>query len=98
MTAYFVAVRKEVTDPEAMARYRELAAVAREGHALTPLAAYGKVKALEGAAVDGAVILAFPTFEEAENWYFSAAYQEAFAHRLKGAQYQTFILQGLDQS
>ena len=95
MTAYFVAVRKEVTDPEAMARYRELTAAAREGHAMTPLAAYGTVRSLEGAAVDGAVILAFPTFEEAENWYLSDAYQEALAHRLKGAQYQTFIVQGL---
>ncbi len=96
MTAYFVAIRKEVTDPAAMARYRELAAVAREGHAMAPLAAYGKVRTLEGASVDGAVILAFPTFEEAENWYFSDAYQDAFAHRLKGAQYQTFIVQGFD--
>lgn len=96
MPAYFVAVRSEVTDPGAMQTYRELAAGARVGHAMEPLAAYGRVRTTEGPDVDGAVILAFPTFEEAEAWYDCDAYQSAMAHRLRGAKYITFIVQGLD--
>lgn len=96
MTAYFVAVRTELTDPEALETYRALAAEARVGHAMQPLAAYGRVRTTEGAPVDGAVILAFPTFEEAEAWYDSEAYQTAMGYRLKAAKYSTFIVQGLE--
>lgn len=96
MTAYFVAVRSEITDPDAIQTYRALAANARLGHAMEPLAAYGRVRTTEGPAVDGAVILAFPTFEEAEAWYDSDAYQSAMAHRLQGGKYITFIVQGLE--
>lgn len=96
MTAYFVAVRSEVTDPEAMKTYRGLANAARAGHPMEPLAAYGRVRTTEGPPVDGAVILAFPTFEAAEAWYESEAYQAAMAHRLRGGKYITFIVQGVE--
>jgi Domain of unknown function (DUF1330) len=48
-----------------------------------------------GSPIEGAVILAFPTFEEAEAWYDSPAYQDAVQHRFRGAKYQTFIIQGV---
>jgi uncharacterized protein (DUF1330 family) len=96
MTAYFVAVRSELTDPEAMKTYSVLANAARAGHPMEPLAAYGRVRTTEGPRVDGAVILKFPTFEAAEAWYDSEAYQAAMAHRLRGAKYITFIIQGLE--
>ena len=38
----------------------------------------------------------FPTFKEAEAWYDGAAYQAAVVHRVRGAKYRTFILQGVD--
>ena len=94
MPAYFVAIRDSVTDPDQMRIYGEKAGPASAGHKMTPKAVYGKVRSLEGLAVDGAVILEFPTFEEAEAWYDSAAYQEAAQHRFKGAKYRTFIVQG----
>lgn len=96
MTAYFVAVRNSISDPDAMATYSELAGKSLVGHAVTPLAFYGKTRATDGPITDSAVIVAFPTFEEAEAWYDSPAYQEALAYRLKGADYQTFIIQGVD--
>ena len=95
MTAYVVAVRDEVTDQASMDIYRAKAGGALAGHDLTPLAAYGEVRTLEGPPVDGAVILAFPTIEEAEAWYNSPAYQEVLPHRLKGGKYRMFIIQGL---
>lgn len=96
MTAYFVAVRTSLSDPEAFAAYREKAALARVGHAMTPLAAYGRILSIEGAAADGAVILAFPTFQEAQAWYYSDAYQEIAPIRQGAGVFQTFIIQGVD--
>ena len=96
MTAYFVAVRTSLSDPKAFASYREKAARARAGHAMTPLAAYGRILSIEGNAVDGAVILAFPTFEEAQAWYYSEAYQEIAPIRQGAGVFQTFIVEGID--
>jgi uncharacterized protein (DUF1330 family) len=36
------------------------------------------------AAVEGVVILEFPTFEEAKAWYDSPAYRKVREHRYKG--------------
>jgi uncharacterized protein (DUF1330 family) len=95
MTAYFVAVRNGVKDAEAMQTYGGLAAKSMAGHPVTVLAAYGKTRATDGIETDGAVIIAFPTFAEAEAWYDSPAYQEALQYRLKGGEYQTFIVEGV---
>lgn len=95
MTAYFVAVRNGITDPAAMETYSELAGKSLAGHPVTPLAFYGKTRSTDGPPTDSAVIVAFPTFAEAEAWYDSGAYQEALPYRLKGADYQTFIIEGV---
>ena len=57
--------------------------------------AYGKGETLEGAPIDGAVILEFPTIEAAKAWYDSDAYRAAREHRFKGADYRAFITEGL---
>jgi uncharacterized protein (DUF1330 family) len=51
---------------------------------------------LEGPPVEGAVILSFPSMSEARAWYESPAYQAAREHRLKGAEYRVFLVEGLD--
>ncbi|PZU57392.1 MAG: DUF1330 domain-containing protein [Sphingobium sp.] len=96
MTAYFIAVRNSTSDPEALATYGELAGKSLAGHPATPLAFYGRARSTDGPATDSAVIIAFPTFAEAEAWYDSPAYQEALPYRLKAADYQTFIVEGVD--
>ncbi|MBA4092108.1 MAG: DUF1330 domain-containing protein [Sphingobium sp.] len=96
MTAYFVAVRNSISDPDTFATYGDLAGKSMAGHAITPLAVYGKTRATDGPATESAVIIAFPTFEEAEAWYDSPAYQEALKLRLASGDYQTFIIQGID--
>jgi uncharacterized protein (DUF1330 family) len=65
------------------------------GHRVTTRAAYGRLRTTEGEAFEGAVILEFPTFEEAESWYYSPAYQAAVVHRSRGARFRTFTLQGV---
>ena len=98
MTAYFVAVRKSVSDPAALKTYGERVGPASVGHDLKALAAYGKIRVVEGSPSEGAVILKFATFEAAEAWYDSGAYQEVVQYRLKGAEYHSFIVQGLDET
>ena len=96
MSAFFVALRESVHDPEEMRLYAEKARGSANGHRLITRAAYGRLRMTEGEPIEGAVILEFPTFEEAEAWYNSPMYQAAVVHRLRGAKYRTFIVQGAD--
>lgn len=95
MPAYFVAVRNGIKDAKEMETYGGKAGATMAGHSVKPLALYGRLRSTDGPATDGAVILEFPTFEEAEAWFDSPAYQDALQHRLKGGDYQTFIVEGL---
>jgi uncharacterized protein (DUF1330 family) len=95
MTAYVVYVRDRITDPEEFKKYEDSAPAASVGQPVTPLAFYGAVETLEGDKVDGAVILEFPTVDDAKAAYNSLLYQEALKHRLKGAEYRVFIIEGV---
>jgi uncharacterized protein (DUF1330 family) len=97
MTSYVVYVRDRITDPEEFKKYEDGAGAASAGHPVTPLAFYGAVETLEGAPVDGAVILQFPTSADAKAAYDSPLYQEVLTHRLKGAEYRVFIIEGLPE-
>lgn len=98
MPAYVVFTREETTDEMQLQQYSQKAAAARSGHNLTPLAFYGELELLEGDGIEGAVILRFADMAAARDWYHSPAYQEALQHRLSGAKYRVFIIQGLDDS
>ena len=78
-----------------MAVYREKVRATMDNSNATIRAVYGKVRPLEGDALEGVVIIEFPTFEEAEAWYDSPAYQEAVQHRFRGGTYRTFITDGV---
>jgi uncharacterized protein (DUF1330 family) len=95
MPAYFVAVRTAIKDAKEMETYGRKARKSMAGHQVKALAVYGKIRSTDGPPTDGVVILEFPTFEAAEAWYDSPAYQEAVAHRFSGGDYQTFIIEGL---
>ena len=97
MSTYVVYVRDRITDPEEFKKYENSAGAASAGHPVTPLAFYGAVETLEGPPVDGAVILQFPTLADAKAAYDSPLYQEALKHRLKGAKYRVFIVEGLPE-
>lgn len=45
--------------------------------------------------MEGAVILSFPTMTDAMSWYDSREYQEAKVHRVKGADYSVFLIEGV---
>jgi uncharacterized protein (DUF1330 family) len=95
MPAYFVAVRTAIKDAKEMETYGQKARKSMAGHQVKALAVYGKIRSTDGPRTDGVVILEFPTYEAAEAWYDSPAYQEAVAHRFSGGDYQTFIIEGV---
>jgi uncharacterized protein (DUF1330 family) len=93
MVAYVVLTREKLRDPSEMAEYGKAArAVAHDGKLL---AAYGRHESLEGAPIEGAVILEFATIEAAKAWYYGPGYSEARVHRFKGADYRAFITEGV---
>ena len=95
MVAYVVFTREKMRNAEEYERYREKARPAAAGHPLKPLALYGKYEVLEGPAIEGAVVLEFPTIEAAKAYYYSPAYQDAVQHRFLGADYSVFVVEGI---
>jgi uncharacterized protein (DUF1330 family) len=95
MVAYVVFTREKMRDREEYERYREKSRPANAAHPLKPLALYGRHEVLEGPAIEGAVILEFPTVEAAKTYYHSAAYQDAVRHRFLAADYRVFIVEGI---
>ncbi len=95
MAAYIVFTKEREHDAAAMAEYAGKAAAAGAGHPIKPLAFYGAIETLEGPEAAGAVIIEFPTMEDARAWYNSPAYQEARKLRFQGADYRVFLTQGI---
>jgi uncharacterized protein (DUF1330 family) len=95
MRAYIVYIRDRITDADEFRKYEGAAPAASTGHPGTPLAVYGSIETLEGPPVDGAVIIEFPSVIEAQAAYYDPRYQEALKHRLKGAEYRMFIVEGV---
>ena len=95
MAAYMVFTRHKTTNQAELDKYGPMAGAASAGHELTPLAVYGKHETLEGAPIEGAVILSFPTYEAALAWYNGPAYTAAREQRFKGAEYSAIIVQGI---
>jgi uncharacterized protein (DUF1330 family) len=95
MAAYMVFTREKTTNQAELDKYGPMAGASMGGHEATPLALYGKHETLEGAPIEGAVILSFPTYEAALAWYKSPAYTAAKEQRFKGAEYSVIIVQGV---
>ncbi|HMT43353.1 MAG TPA: DUF1330 domain-containing protein [Chakrabartia sp.] len=95
MAAFIVFTRERMRDQAEMDVYAPKAGASMAGHEAKPHVVYGKHETLEGAPIDGAVIIEFPTMDAAKAWYNSPAYTEARAHRFQGADYRVFITETL---
>jgi uncharacterized protein (DUF1330 family) len=95
MTAYVVFTRERTRNASDMEAYAPGARASFAGREMERLAAYGKCETLEGASIEGAVILSFPTMEAAKAWYESPEYTEARKHRHLGADYRAFLTEGV---
>ncbi|MBC7521076.1 MAG: DUF1330 domain-containing protein [Sandarakinorhabdus sp.] len=95
MTAYIVFTRERLRDEGEFGAYAAKAGLTLAGHEGQPLAYYGAHETLEGAPIEGAVIVSFPDLAAAKAWYQSPAYQAAVKHRFAGADYRVFITEGV---
>lgn len=95
MAVYIVFMRERTRDAAELETYSQQAGGTLAGHSVAVLAAYGPQEVLEGPAVEGVVILEFPTFDEAKAWYDGPAYREVREHRFRGADYRAVIVEGL---
>jgi uncharacterized protein (DUF1330 family) len=92
--AYIVFIKEATLDAEEMSKYGAAVGATFEGHDAQVLAAYDAHEVVEGAPMEGVVLLQFPSLEAARAWYFSPAYQAAAKHRFRGAQYRAVITEG----
>lgn len=98
MPAYLINIRKSpIRDADAMAEYQRRTRAMKGDFKMTPKVIYGVVEGLEGAAPDGVVMLEFPTMADAQSWYNNEDYQAAIPYRQKAADYEMFIVEGLDR-
>lgn len=97
MSAYVVMIRETLRDVAEFDTYATAARAARTGHPITPVIGYGEVITLEGAPVDGILVNAFPTMQDALDWYHSPAYQAALPHRQAAADYRVLIVPGVER-
>lgn len=94
MTAYFIAFRDKMHDPERYAAYLQKATRSLDGRTAEVLVGNGKMAAVEGVAPDGVVVIAFPSFQAAKEWYESPAYQAVVGERLAATEGRSVIVEG----
>jgi uncharacterized protein (DUF1330 family) len=96
MTAYMIFTREKTIDPSELEVYGNEVGGTVAGHPITLLVKYGAFEMLEGDAIEGAVVVQFPTVADAKAYYNSPAYQKAAIHRHAGANYRVFIVEGVN--
>lgn len=95
MSAYLVFTREKTVDAAELAIYKQDVVATLGTFDLKTLVAYGPHEVLEGPAIEGVVIVEFPTVEAAKGWYNSPAYVAAREHRFKGAEYRCVLVEGV---
>ena len=71
MPAYIIFIRKHTHTPAELETYAQKAPASSAGQPVTIHALYGRHELIEGAPIEGAAILEFPSFDEAKRWYDS---------------------------
>lgn len=95
MTAYAIFIKQKTHDQADLKKYGDMAAPTVKAHPITPLAFFGAYETIEGEAVEGAVILSFPSMDAAKAWYYSPEYQAAAAQRHASADFQVIFVEGV---
>lgn len=93
--AYVIFIRERTRDASELKTYSQKAPTSLTGQPVTLLAVYGRQEVLEGAQMEGVVLLRFPSFDAAKAWYDGPAYREARKHRFSGADYRAVIVEGV---
>ena len=93
MTAAYILVDSQVTDPEQFKQYGTLAPAAVAAAGGEYLARGGKSEALEGDWTPPRVtVLRFPSYDAAKAFYDGAPYQDVRKHRLGATHHFNMVL------
>ena len=93
---YLVVCYQEISDPEKLKTYAELAPKAMVPRGANILARDGRVEAFEDGLAERTSLVEFPSFEAALEAYHSPEYQAAVAALGDGAVRDFRIVEGLD--
>ena len=93
--AVYAMVHVDVTDPEAYARYAELAGPAVQKYGGEFLARGGTCRQMEGKGRARNVIIRFPDWDAALGFYNGPEYQEALKHGLPAAEREYCFVEGV---
>ena len=91
MTALLIFTKESTHDQSEIDIYQRQVRATFEGHPIKLVAA-GIPAILEGKAVEGIVIIEFPTIDAARAWYDGADYQAIIQHRFNGAKYSVVLV------
>lgn len=94
MSAYVVITREKTRNQSELDQYKRLAPASFEEHPTVFRAYKGRHAVPEGPAIEDIIILEFPSYEAAEAWYHSPAYQAASQHRFQGGDYRFILAEG----
>jgi uncharacterized protein (DUF1330 family) len=94
MTAFYIA-RVDIHDRKTYAEYARLAPGTVIAYGGKYRVRDGRTRSLEGRENKARnVIIEFPSFEQAEAWYFSPEYQAIIPIRQKSSESEMFIVEG----
>ena len=93
MAAYVIG-EIDVTDPATYDDYRKQVLATVQKHGGRFLARGGKGEALEGAAAKRVVVLEFPSYQRALEWYHSAEYAPLIKLRQQASQGRLLLVEG----
>ena len=96
MTAYFLFDNLEITDPGKLERYKAHAGPVVQKYGGRYVALGGRAATVEGTSnLTFPVMIEFPGFEEAREWYESPEYRELKELRLSAGRFNAIIIEGL---
>ena len=95
MTAYVIGIRDSMSDAAAYEAYKNVAMETLGEREHSFLAFDGRHRTLEGADAEGAFILTFPTYEEADAWLSDPRYQDVVPIRKSAATHRIILIDGL---
>jgi len=94
VVAYVIFMKERTRNKAELEAYKQMAPAGLKGHPITIRVAHGRKEIIEGPEFEDLMMLEFPSFEEAKNWYYNPVYQAACEHRFKGADYRAVIIEG----
>ena len=94
MNGYVIFYVEEISDPDQLEKYKQAAHPTLKAAGGKVVAAYGRQEVVEGESLAGVVMIKFDNYENARDWYRSAAYQEAKELRKFAARTHAIIIEG----